>query len=70
MRKQTLIYFCDCCNQFYNELTGEKVHVPYSEMPADFAMMVMLNRHGVLKQHPNTQRKQQQQGKRKQQRKR
>lgn len=70
MFRKPSIYFCSCCNQFYNELTGKQVDIPYSEMPADFAMMVMMKRNGVLKQNPELQRKQQRQGKRKQQRKR
>lgn len=38
------IYYCSDCGQFYKELTDQQVEVPYSEMPAEFALKVMNHR--------------------------
>lgn len=38
------IYYCSDCGQFFKELTDEQVEVPYTEMPADFALKVMNDR--------------------------
>jgi hypothetical protein len=51
------IYLCSCCLSFYNELTGKHVDVPYSEMPADLAVELMIQRNGMLLKHPKTKQK-------------
>jgi hypothetical protein len=38
------IYLCTCCCQFFNVNTRERVDVPYTEMPAELAMELMINR--------------------------
>ncbi len=38
------IYFCECCAQFFDCMTDEVVDVKYTEMPADFALELMLYR--------------------------
>jgi hypothetical protein len=35
------IYYCSGCGEFFDDLTNKLVDVPYSEMPADFALEVM-----------------------------
>lgn len=35
------IYYCPGCGQFFDEATDQRVEVPYSEMPAEFALQVM-----------------------------
>lgn len=35
------IYYCPGCGEFFDELTDKLVEVPYTEMPADFALEVM-----------------------------
>jgi hypothetical protein len=38
------IYLCVCCYQFFKVKTHEKVNVPYTEMPAELAMELMIKR--------------------------
>lgn len=38
------IYYCSKCGQFYDRKTHVLVHVPYTEMPAEFALKVMSDR--------------------------
>jgi hypothetical protein len=38
------IYLCNCCYQFFNVNTRQRVDVPYTEMPAELAMQLMINR--------------------------
>lgn len=51
------VYFCHECGQFHDLITDKVVNIPYSEMPAEFALEVMKIRHGVLKRHPKTKHK-------------
>jgi hypothetical protein len=44
MYKRDDIYLCGCCHQFFNLKTHEKVDVPYTDMPAELAMELMINR--------------------------
>ncbi len=37
------IYYCNECGQFFNEL-GRVIDIPYTEMPASFAIQVMDDR--------------------------
>lgn len=46
------IYLCEECWQFHNLKTDKVVDVPYTEMPADLAVFLMMKRSGVLKRHP------------------
>lgn len=43
------IYYCPGCGQFFDEITDKLVDVPYSEMPADFALQVMDDRQKASK---------------------
>lgn len=38
------IYYCSCCGDFYNRYTHLRMEVPYTQMPADFALKVMEDR--------------------------
>lgn len=38
------IYYCKCCALFYDIKTQSEVHVPFEEMPLDFAIQVMSDR--------------------------
>jgi hypothetical protein len=44
------IYYCSCCAKFYNNITHERVHVAYHELPAEMAMQVMNDRIKVANQ--------------------
>jgi len=43
------IYYCPGCGRFFDELTDKLVEVPYTEMPADFALQVMSDRQQPFK---------------------
>ena len=38
------IYYCPGCGEFFDEVTDKLVDVPYTEIPADFALEVMATR--------------------------
>jgi hypothetical protein len=44
MYQRNDICFCHCCYQFFDNKTRQKVDVPYHEMPAEFAMELMIKR--------------------------
>ena len=35
------VYYCPSCGEFYDIKTEQLVKIPYTEMPADFALEVM-----------------------------
>lgn len=37
------VFYCSECGQFFDDL-GRVVQIPYTDMPADFAIKVMLDR--------------------------
>jgi hypothetical protein len=41
------IYYCNGCGQFFNEL-GRVIEIPYTEMPARFAIQVMDDRQKLV----------------------
>ena len=43
------IYYCKGCGQFFDLVTDKLIEVPYSEMPADFALRVMNDRQQPFK---------------------
>jgi hypothetical protein len=43
------IYYCAGCGEFFDLQTNERVEVPYTEMPAKFAMKVMSDRQRPFK---------------------
>lgn len=52
------IYFCDCCAQFFDIKIDQPVDVPYSEMPAEFAVDLMQYRATLgNKQHKKKRKK-------------
>lgn len=44
------IYYCDCCAEFYDLKTNQKVEVEFSEMPVCFAAQVRKKRQKLAKQ--------------------
>ena len=41
------IYFCLSCGHFHDSITDKQVNIPYTDMPADFALAVMYHRQWV-----------------------
>jgi hypothetical protein len=38
------IYYCMCCGQFRDIKTHSEIHVPFEELPVEFAIQVMSDR--------------------------
>ena len=53
------IYYCSGCGQFHNRADDEKIHVAYTDMPANFALRVMGDRSGSFKPTERQARKKQ-----------
>ena len=41
------VVFCACCGRFLDAETSLPVEIPYEEMPASFALQVMIIRKGI-----------------------
>lgn len=43
------IYYCPGCGEFFDDQTDKLVQIPYSDIPADFAVRVMSDRQKQFK---------------------
>ena len=42
------VYYCECCGKFYNRKTHLTVDIPLTDLPADFAIEVMVDRQNSI----------------------
>lgn len=41
------IYYCECCGEFHDTETDQRVDIPLHELAADFALLVMEHRQSI-----------------------